>query len=236
MDLPGPFQLRAPSTNPWLWLHTFSVHCSPSSHNKIFCNEIGCYNSDPLEKMILIPDTMGESKFWCSKQATYRARATSLQRRHSWETTTLDQSCWKQIGQDQYLGHLCGEFLIEVTNEIIGEGGRKGKTGSDDRQPLNNIQNNFLLNKRNTLHRLRWKCNFGAVDKGSVSDMCSFWKNRGICFLILQTVCAISEGIGGWLSPGSGKCILLSSHEGALKRARKSILIGQGSLGEMTSL
>lgn len=53
----------------------------------------------------------------------------------------------------------------------LGRKERKGKALSDDRQLLHGIQNNFLLSKRNTLSRSRWKCNFGAVDNGSVSDM-----------------------------------------------------------------
>ena len=37
----------------------------------------------------------------------------------------------------------------------MGRKKRKVKAHSDDTKPLNNIQNNFLLNKRNILHRSR---------------------------------------------------------------------------------
>lgn len=51
----------------------------------------------------------------------------------------------------------------------------------------------------NTLHRLRWKCNFGAVDKGSVSACVHFERTgASVCLFCRQCVPSVRRFGAGW--------------------------------------
>lgn len=140
--------------------------------------------------MILIPSNTRENKPWCTKLTTKErwshllAEASHLRK----QRLSLILKTDRTISVTSPL--VRGEFLVEWWVRSLGRKRRKVKAHSDDTQPLNNIQNNFLLNKRNILRRSRWKCNFRAFANGSVSDMSTFQKKWASVWLLCRQ-CAI---------------------------------------------
>lgn len=113
-------------------------------------------------------------------------------------------------------------------NKIMWE--ERGKAGSDDRQPLNNIQNHFLLNKRNTFPQMQVEMWF--LEQLIMSLTCSFWKSR-------VSVAYFADSM--WDQWGDSGLVVVGTvsspvenHSGTLKGARKSVLTGRGGC-EMTS-